>query len=141
MCKYLPICVIWFIVCFLGYFWLFTIWIYLSPLVDSFIIILFISFLFYFRFTLDDQGLPRRWGKHDDVAAIFTKARKNAEVLLEKFAFLRLDPKDDDFVYFSKKDEVFIHLFISQFIWSFFLWSYFIRLFLFLFFICSRRII
>eukprot|EP01112_Ceratiomyxa_fruticulosa_P009265 TRINITY_DN2415_c0_g1_i1.p1 TRINITY_DN2415_c0_g1~~TRINITY_DN2415_c0_g1_i1.p1 ORF type:complete len:795 (+),score=167.01 TRINITY_DN2415_c0_g1_i1:263-2647(+) len=56
-------------------------------------------------FTLDDQGLPRGWSKHDDVAAIFTRARKNAEVLLEKYAFLRLEPKDDDIVYFLGKND------------------------------------
>lgn len=46
-------------------------------------------------FNFDENRLPRRWSRRDDVAALFKEARTQAEGLVELFAVLRLSADDD----------------------------------------------
>eukprot|EP01105_Mastigella_eilhardi_P007232 TRINITY_DN18739_c0_g1_i1.p1 TRINITY_DN18739_c0_g1~~TRINITY_DN18739_c0_g1_i1.p1 ORF type:complete len:873 (-),score=304.54 TRINITY_DN18739_c0_g1_i1:71-2659(-) len=54
-------------------------------------------------FSMDSRGLPRRWRPHDDIGAVFFKARDGAEQLLDRCLYLRLAPEDDRLVFLTRK--------------------------------------
>jgi hypothetical protein len=47
-------------------------------------------------FSHDEDGLPRRWNKHDDLKSIFRTATMSAEILLDELSLIRMSDNTDD---------------------------------------------
>ncbi len=57
------------------------------------------------KFNLDENGLPRRWKQADDVKKMFLDARVQALIVLDQFAFLRLNPAHDSVKFVESNGE------------------------------------
>lgn len=58
---------------------------------------------FEHHFSMDENGIPRRWKPKDDIASVFKDAKARTENLLESFAILRLTPELDSVQVFSSE--------------------------------------
>jgi len=60
---------------------------------------------FHRSFSVDKNGLPRRWKPADDIPALFFAARDKAEMILDLYAYLRLKSCDDCIHIFGESED------------------------------------